>query len=120
MRRLIFLLLVFVMLCGCESNENLVEKNTLSAVDILETMNENEYIVIDVRTKDEYNTGHIVNAINIPYDEISENIEISKDKVLFVYCRSGKRSNIAYNTLKELGYEVYDLGSYDSLNLDKE
>ena len=45
-------------------------------------------------------------AINIPYDEIDENVELSKEKTILVYCRSGKRSSIAYEQLTSLGYEV--------------
>lgn len=83
-------------------------------------MKEKEYVIVDVRTKEEYNESHIKDAINIPYDEIDENIEIDKDKVIFVYCKSGNRSGIAYNTLKSLGYTVYDLGAFNNIDLEKE
>ena len=49
-----------------------------------------------------------------------EDININKDKVIFVYCKSGRRSEIAYNNLKDLGYEVYDLGAFSNVNLTKE
>ena len=84
-----------------------------------EVLKEKNYIVVDVRTKEEYNEGHVVDAINIPYDEINENTKLDKDKPILVYCKSGKRSEIAYNTLKKLGYDVYDLGAYDSVTLEK-
>ena len=73
-----------------------------------------------VRTKEEYEEGHVKDAINIPYDEINENIKLDKNKTIMVYCKSGKRSSIAYATLKDLGYDVYDLGAYASLTLEKE
>ena len=97
---------------GCASETK--EEKTLD--DILKEKN---YVVIDVRTKEEYAEGHVIDAINIPYDEIDGNTELDKDKPILVYCKSGKRSEIAYNTLKELGYNVYNLGAYDSITLEK-
>ena len=50
---------------------------------------------IDVRTADEFNAGHVDGAVNIPYGEISERItEVTenKDELIYVYCRSGRRS----------------------------
>lgn len=106
---LIVFLLVFV-LTGCNS----------SKLDINKLMQENEYVILDVRTEDEYNEGHLVDSINISYDLINENIELDKEKIIFVYCKSGKRSKIAYDNLKRLGYTVYDLGAFDSIDLPKE
>ena len=85
-----------------------------------EIMDNNEYIILDVRTKEEFNESHVVDAINIPYDEIDENINIDNKLIIFVYCKSGNRSNIAKNTLQILGYTVYDLGAFDSIDLPKE
>ena len=45
---------------------------------------------------------------------------LDKDKTILVYCKSGVRSNKAYNTLKDLGYDVIDLGAYDNVTLEKE
>ena len=83
-------------------------------------LKENNYIVVDVRTKEEYNSGHVKNSINIPYDEITADTNLDKNKSILVYCRSGVRSKKAYNTLKKLGYDTYDLGGYDSVTLEKE
>lgn len=108
-----FLIIILVLfLTGCSD----INKK----VDIEAIMNENEYIVIDVRTKDEYLESHIIDSINIPYDEIDKDINIDKKIVVFVYCRSGARSSIAFNTLTNLGYTVYDLGAFDSIDLPKE
>ena len=83
-------------------------------------MEENEFVIIDVRSNFEYSEGHIKNSINIPHDEINENIEIEKNKVIFVYCKSGNRSKYAYDLLKSYGYDVYDLGAYQNIDLEKE
>lgn len=76
--------------------------------------NENDIVILDVRTKEEYDTGHIKNSILIPVDVLEEEaIESLKDKdaTIFIYCRSGNRSKTAANILINLGYQnVYDLG----------
>ena len=83
-------------------------------------MNQSEnYLIIDVRTREEYGEGHIEGSFNIPYDEINDLIDIDKDAVLFVYCKSGKRSKIAAEKLLELGFKVYDLGAYESIDLEE-
>ncbi len=81
---------------------------------------EGNYVIVDVRTFEEYRESHIKDAINIPYDQIDENIEIDKDKKVLVYCQSGKRSEIAFKTLKDLNYDVLDLGAFDTIDLEKE
>ena len=65
------------------------------------------HIVLDVREQDEYDEGHIPNAILIPYTEIdtmAEGILTDKDAQILVYCRSGRRSKIAAESLANLGY----------------
>ena len=66
-----------------------------------------EHIVLDVREQDEFDEGHIPNAILIPYTEIdakAEGILTDKDAQILVYCRSGRRSKIAAESLVNLGY----------------
>ena len=117
MKRIIIVILLALSLVGCNAKEN---KDVNSSNDYKQIMEEKEFIVIDVRTKEEYDEGHVKGAINIPYNEINKDSEIAKEKVIFVYCRSGIRSKKAYETLKGLGFEVYDLGAYNSLDLEKE
>ena len=107
----IFLVIITILLVGCTNSKD---------KEINEIIAGNNYIILDVRTPDEYNQSHIKDAINIPYDSIDENIELDKSKKIMVYCKSGKRSNIAYNTLTNLGYDVYDMGAFESIKLDKE
>tara|TARA_B100001109_G_scaffold255799_1_gene260947 strand:- start:6868 stop:7194 length:327 start_codon:yes stop_codon:yes gene_type:complete len=70
-------------------------------------------IVIDVRTPQEFKSGHIENSINIEWQEISLiNNNIRKEKKIYLYCRSGNRSQKATNILVKLGYKnVENLGS---------
>jgi phage shock protein E len=71
--------------------------------------------VIDVRTKGEWKAGHIKSAILIPYDQINARIgEVTTNKSasIAIYCRSGRRSRIALESLQKLGYlKVENLGS---------
>ena len=68
---------------------------------------EKKYIILDVRRPDEYAEGHIPGAINVPNEEIGTT-EISKlpnkSQLIFVYCRSGRRSKEAAAKLVKLGY----------------
>ena len=73
----------------------------------------NDSIVVDVRTPQEFLLGHIEGSENIEWQEISsiENIT-DKDKKIFLYCRSGNRSQKATNILLDIGYkDVTNLGS---------
>lgn len=66
-----------------------------------------EHIILDVREQDEFDAGHIPSAILIPYTEIenkAEEIIPDKNKQILVYCRSGRRSKIAAESLAKLGY----------------
>lgn len=69
--------------------------------------------IVDVRSKQEYEEGHIDDAINIPEYQINVNITNilkSKDKPIVLYCSSGSRSKTAYKKLKKLGYSnLYNL-----------
>jgi len=71
-------------------------------------------LILDVRTQEEYDQGHIQNSILIPYDNLNADTMkqyTDKNETILVYCRSGRRSSIACQTLIELGYSnVYDFG----------
>ena len=69
--------------------------------------NETDYIILDVRTEEEFSEGHIVGAILIPNYEIAEkadDILTNKEQLILVYCRSGRRSKLAAETLVAMGY----------------
>ena len=61
------------------------------------------YVIYDVRNREEYQLGHVKNAINIPYDEVIDNIYEFKnqDKPIVLYCRTNNRSSYAASILKE-------------------
>lgn len=71
-------------------------------------------VILDVREADEYNSGHIPDAVLLPYGDIPEKAHIvlpDKEKMILIYCRSGRRSKIAAESLTALGYTaVYEFG----------
>jgi phage shock protein E len=75
------------------------------------------HFIIDVRTLQEWNDGHIEGAALIPYYQIDKSIgRVAKDKSkrIYLYCRSGRRSAIAGETLSRMGYkDVVNLGSLE-------
>ena len=111
MKKLILLLLAVMMLTACgqdkENDKGAVYVNITAeeAKQIMDT--EEGYIILDVRTQEEYDEGHIPGAIVISHEEIAEKAEevlTDKDQLILVYCRSGRRSKIAAEALVELGY----------------
>lgn len=72
--------------------------------------------VVDVRTPAEFAAGHLPGAVNVPYDEVAARAaELGPPSTpLLLYCRTGRRSGIAAQTLAAKGFTtVYDLQSYD-------
>ena len=111
MKKLILLLLAVMLLTTCgqdkENNQGVVYVNITAeeAKQIIDT--EEGYIILDVRTQEEYDQGHIPGAILIPDTEIkakAEDVLTDKEQMILVYCRSGRRSKLAAETLVELGY----------------
>ena len=111
MKKLILLLLAVMMLTASgqdkENDQGAVYVN-ITAEEAKEIMDSEEgYIILDVRTQEEYDQGHIPGAIVISHEEIAEKAEkvlTDKDQLILVYCRSGRRSKIAAEALVELGY----------------
>ena len=111
MKKLILILLAVMLLTACgqdtENDREAVYMN-ITAEEAKEIMDSQEgYIILDVRTQEEYDEGHIPGAILIPNTEIeatAEEVLTDKDQLILVYCRSGRRSKLAAEILVELGY----------------
>lgn len=86
----------------------------ISAEEAKKIIDSEDVIVLDVRTQEEYNEGHIVNAVLLPVNDIADKaLETlpNKDAKILVYCRSGNRSATASKQLIKMGYtNVYDFG----------
>lgn len=115
MKHIFSLLLTLLILSGCGSsapNNNYQQISMKEAVSIMET--EDNYIILDVRTKEEYQEKHIPGAMNLPNETIgTEDIpELpAKEQLILVYCRSGNRSKQAAKKLAALGYtNIIEIG----------
>ena len=124
---LLFALLAasLALLSGCalskakaDTAEDMTDKaayQKISAEEAYEMMASQEVVVVvDVRTREEYDGGHIENAVLVPNESIGSEMPEAlpdKDATLLVYCRSGRRSKDAAEKLLALGYQsVYDFG----------
>lgn len=87
----------------------------------LEQLEKASYVILDVRTKEEYDNGHFEGAINLPVDNIRQRLEeIPKDKKIIIYCKVGLRGYVAYKILVQKGYEAYNLsGGYEVFLADQ-
>ena len=109
MKKLIPILLLALMLTGCAVAGNQTDSYRRISMDEAVAMMEQEsgYIILDVRTPEEFAEKHIPNAINVPNETIGTG-EISqlpdKNQLIMVYCRSGRRSKEAAEKLVKLGY----------------
>ena len=86
----------------------------ISAEDAYEMMVSQEVVIVDVRTPEEYDGGHIPNAILVPNESIGDDMPEAlpdKEATLLIYCRSGRRSKEASEKLLKLGYKsIYEFG----------
>ena len=109
-KRFLLMLLTFALPLGCVgcSDGGSATYEQISGAEAKALMDsESGYIIIDARTQEEYDQGHIPGAILIPEYEIADRAEKElpdKDQLILVYCRSGRRSKIAAEELVKLGY----------------
>ncbi|BBM82912.1 rhodanese [Candidatus Uabimicrobium amorphum] len=108
MKRLLFLIVVFLLSCSStpERDKNVFEN--VSAKQAQTIMEDSSVVVLDVRTANEYNDGHIKDALNI--DIKSENFmdemqKLDKDTTYVMHCRSGGRSAMALEKVKDFGFK---------------
>ncbi|WP_303870903.1 rhodanese-like domain-containing protein [Acetobacterium wieringae] len=115
----ILMLVVVILVAGCSSQEkakeNVVSAKKITAEEAKVMIDGNDdLVVLDVRTQEEYNEGHIENAVLIPDTEISTKaptVLADQNQTILVYCRTGRRSAAAAKKLVDSGYtNVYDFG----------
>lgn len=111
----VFIILLFLLVSNIQATEQLIER--IDVMRSLELINKNlsneNFIIIDIRTKNEFEQGHIEGAVLIDYydKEFKTNLDkLDKNKLYFIYCRSGNRSGRSLALFKELGFiTVYEL-----------
>ena len=118
----LFIILSTLFISGCTTlnkeisskDQESVKVSKITSEEAKEEMNNRDVIILDVRTEDEYNSGHIENSVLIPVDDLEDKAEellVNKEQKILVYCRSGNRSKKAADLLAEMGYtNVNDLG----------
>lgn len=112
MKKLLTILaLLLLLLPGCGQTTHKEQEAVyvnITAQEAKQIMDSQEgYIILDVRTQEEYEEGHIPGAILIPHTQIearAEQVLADKRQLILVYCRSGRRSKLAAEDLVELGY----------------
>ncbi len=113
MNKLFYILFFVLISCGTQTNES-AGKYLLDANTFFETASDRPDLqLIDIRTPEEYQSGHLENALNINWydsDFMQQMAQLDASKPLYIYCRSGKRSAAAADKLSREGFEVYDLG----------
>ena len=119
MKRFIPILMMLLLLTGCRAQSSETTYRQISMEEAVTMMEEEtEYIILDVRTAEEYSEKHIPGAINIANESIgTEDIpELpDKDQLILVYCRSGNRSKQASEKLVKLGYtNIVEIGGINS------
>ena len=116
------ILIAGLLLTGCAASSNAAQENTYRQITMQEAVGmmerEEDYIILDVRTEQEFAAGHIPGAILVPNETIGTK-EIpqlpDKDQLIMVYCRSGNRSKQASFKLVQLGYtNIVEFGGINS------
>ena len=119
MNRKIFSIVIILVIISIAyksiSNIKQESNHMITAKQVHEKLNKNEnFTLLDVRTKEEYEQGRIPGSVLLPLDELerkSDQLLADKNEEIIIYCRSGVRSNTARKILVDKGYKkVYDLG----------
>lgn len=120
MKKLVFMPLVLVLCMAC-TDKSAVNAQPATVQQSVQSTSPatTQGIWIDVRTADEFNRGHLANAVNITHNEIAEKItalEPNKNAPIHLYCQSGRRAEVARKMLLEMGYtNVINHGAYDDV-----
>lgn len=112
---LVVILIVIILIITAISN---MSKESVTVIkdnsELSEILKQEDVVIIDVRTENEYNESHIPRAINIPYDEIEDNVNYDKNMKIVVYSDNDSRSHLASVVLEKMGYtNIYESNMND-------
>ena len=107
-RILVGVLIIVILLIATNSSKNEITRIE-NSTDFSEVLKQDNLVLIDVRSKEEYNESHIPRAINIPYDELENKVKYDKALNIVVYSYNDSRSHLATTVLEKLGYKnIYE------------
>ncbi len=123
MKIIAMMILIIMPVNSCGKEIESVNYQTINAEEakaIIDT--EEDIVILDVRTKTEFDAGYIPNAMLIPDAQLKEEVEMripDKDTKILIYCRSGNRSAKSAKLLVEMGYtNVFDFGGIINWSYD--
>ncbi|MDZ7715194.1 MAG: rhodanese-like domain-containing protein [Balneolaceae bacterium] len=116
----ILMAVVSIQACGQSEKKTSKENSRITAAEFQDKIDKEPGAVIDVRTRDEYDRGHLasvdyhLNLLNGDFEASLDSLE--KDKTYYLYCRTGNRSGQAADLMKQNGFEeVYNIGGFQDL-----
>lgn len=116
MKKILLIVMCVMSLTACKQTTS---QTQVTATQINAELAARQAVLLDVRTLAEYHSGRVRNALLVPYDSIAQTILTvapDKNQTIYLYCRSGRRSGIASDTLKGMGYtRVVNLGGLSDL-----
>lgn len=116
MKKIMTIVLSLLLVACTKGNEGYMQMKMDEALKQMKQTS--DYVLVDVRTKKEYESGHIPGAINIVNEEIDESVQKileDKDRNIYVYCRSGNRSKQASQKLVDMGYtNIIEIGGINT------
>lgn len=126
----LMMVMILLLSFGCGETDKTPDKDSTGGIinEVITSeeakimMDKSVGVIVDVRTPEEFNEGHIENAINLPVDEIEDRaLEVlpNKKETYLIYCRSGNRSAQGAKILENMGYEIiYDFGGINDWPYD--
>ena len=120
MKKVLFFILSLLMLTGCAAENDTVSQAEYKKItaDEAAAMMIDEVIILDVRTQEEFDAGHIENAVLLPDYKVeagASELLPDKEQTILIYCRTGRRSANAAKELIAMGYtSVYDFGGLET------
>lgn len=115
----ILILVMMLLISGCGDTTEKNQYQQISQEEAKQMMDNQEVIILDVREQNEFDAGHIPEAVLLPVGSITEATAAAvipeMDSVVLVYCRSGNRSKTASEALADLGYtNIYEFGGINT------
>ena len=119
---IVLITIALLMLAGC--NQSATNNDNVSIESQAWALIEQGATIIDVRSQQEYDQGHLHNSVLMPYDQVADKIaslSLNKDQPIVLYCHSGNRAGKSEATLREMGFSnIFNGGGYQPLMKSKQ